>query len=155
MAETYKLRYLKGNTLPVFLAIANRIIPKDSDSSGGGTLETAGVVDWALHRMPDVLRNKFLLFFKVIQILGIVFYLKPFTALKPKTQDKLLTRLESSPIRLFRMGFFGIKTYICMGYYTREDIWKTIDYDGPVMAQRQFVDPVIRQLEQSQIKVTS
>jgi len=155
MAESYQLNYLRGGTLKVFLAIANRIIPEDADCPGGGTLETAGVVDWALHRLPNALRKKFLLFFKVIQVLGIVFYLRPFTSLPPEKQDKLLRRLENGPLRLLRMGFFGIKTYICMGYYTREDVWQTIDYDGPVVAQRQFVDPLIRQLEQAKLKVES
>jgi len=152
-AEFYKLQYFTGKRLQIFLAIANRIIPAGNNSPGGGTLETAGVVDWALQKMPLNLRGKFLLFFSVIEFLGFFFGGKPFSKNRDDTKDRELRWLENNPLRLFRMGFFGVKTYICMGYYTREDVWKTFNYDGPIVGDKPYVDSVIRGICQGKVKV--
>ena len=153
MMQTYCLQHLTGTRLRTFLAAADRIIPPDDDSPGGGTMQTAGVVDWALGKMPEALRKKFLLFFTVIEIFGVFFGGKPFSKCSTSAQDRELKWLESNTIRLFRMGFFGVKTYICMGYYSREDVWKTFNYDGPVVSGRAYVDSVIREMCQAKIEV--
>ena len=153
--NTYSCRYLKGARLKVFLAVANRIIPEDSDSPAGGTLQTAGVVDWALQRMPPDLRKRFLFFFSVINFLGFFFGGKRFFNCTPESQDRLLRWLENAPVSKIRMGFFGVKTYICMGYYTREDIWPTFKYNGPVLKDRSYADPVIRKLCTGEMEVSA
>lgn len=155
MPESYQCRFLTGRKLKVFLAVADRIIPPDEDSPGGGSMQTAGIVDWALQRMPDSLRTKFLFFFLVTDFLGIFFGGKTFTNNSDTAKDKQLRWMESGPIKLFRMGFFGVKTYICMGYYTREDIWATFDYDGPVLPDRTYIDPVIRKMCEGKVEVTA
>ena len=152
-SDTYKLKHLTGGKLKTFLTVADRIIPSDKDSPNGGTLQTAGAVDWALEKMPPDLRKKFLLFFSVIEILGFFFGGKPFSKNNSAVKDRELRWLENNPIRLFRMGFFGVKTYICMGYYTREDIWKTFEYNGPIVANRPYVDSMIRNLCQGKVEV--
>ncbi|GIV33444.1 MAG: hypothetical protein KatS3mg031_0979 [Chitinophagales bacterium] len=153
MATVYKLRHLTGNRLKTFLAVADRIIPADDDAPGGGTMLTAGIVDWALDKMPAPLRKKFLLFITVIGLSGYLFSGKPFSKCSPETQDRILKWLENNPLRLFRMGFFGVKTYVCMGYYTREDIWKTFEYDGPVVSERPYVDSAIREMCKGKVEV--
>jgi len=151
--STYRLQHLTGNKLKTFLAVADRIIPPDDDSPGGGTMQTAGVVDWALDKMPKGLRKRIMLFITVIEILGYFFGGKPFSKCNPSVQDRELKWLENTPLRLFRMGFFGVKTYVCMGYYTREDVWRTFDYDGPVVKERAYVDSIIREMCQSKVEV--
>ena len=118
-------------------------------------MQTAGIVDWALQRMPADLRKRFLLFFLVTDFLGFFFGGKPFSKNSDSAKDRQLSWMESGPIKLFRMGFFGVKTYICMGYYTREDIWPTFNYDGPVVAERPYVDSVIRKMSEGKIEVTA
>lgn len=151
--STYRLKHLTGTKLKTFLAIADRIIPADEESPGGGTMLTAGVVDWALDKMAEPLRKKMLLFIMVVEIFGFFFGGKPFSKCSSSAQDRALLWFENNPLRLFRMGFFGVKTYACMGYYTREDIWKTFDYDGPVVNNREYVDPTIRQMEMGIMQV--
>ncbi len=152
--QSYTCKFLKGNKMKIFLSIADRIIPAGDDSIGGGTMETAGVADWSLQRMPVELRNRLLLFLHVIQLVGLFFGGKYFTKNSDKNKDKQLRWMESCPIKVFRMGFFGIKTYVCMGYYTREDIWRQISYEGPVIADRTYHDQSIRDLAQGKIGVT-
>jgi hypothetical protein len=42
-----------------------------------------------------------------------------------------------------------------MGYYTREDVWKTFDYDGPIVSERPYIDSEIREMCQGKIEVTA
>lgn len=146
MPRTYRLKYLTGTRLAVFLAAADVIIPPDGTGPGGGSLNTAGVADWSLGRMPEALRKKFLLLLSVLNILGLFFGLKLFKNLVEEKRAKVLAWMESAPLGLFRMGFFGLKNFVCMGYYTREDVWRAIGYDGPVHPDTPFSDPAIRDL---------
>lgn len=155
MAEVYHCRYLTGLKLKVFLAVANRIIPPDGSSPVAGSLATAGIVDWAMERMEPALRRQLLLLFVAVEPLGILFGGLPFTKNSPAAQDRQLRWMENNPIRLLRLGFFGLKAYVCMGYYTREDVWKSIGYEGPIQPDTPYPDPVIRALSQGRMEVTA
>jgi len=155
MAEVYRCKYLRGLRLKVFLAVANRIVPPDGDLPGAGAMTTAGIVDWALERMEPALRRQLLLLFLAVEPLGILFGGKPFTWNSPAAQDRQLAWMENNPIRLLRMGFFGLKTYVCMGYYTREDVWKSIGYEGPLRPDLPFPDATVRALAQGRLEVVS
>ncbi len=153
MAEVYKLKYLTGRKLKVFLTAADHIIPPDEDSPGGGTMLSAAIVDWSMSRLEPSLRKQLLALMLGIEFMGIFFGGKPFTSNSEKARDRQLQWLESSPVSRLRMGFFGLKTYTSMGYYTREDVWKTIGYDGPVLPDRPFYDRVIRSLCKGEMEV--
>ena len=153
MAEIYKLKYLKGTRLKVFLAAANRIIPPDSDSIGAGTMATAAVVDMSIDQLEPGLRKKLLMLFLVIDPLGIFFGGKNFSKASEVNQDRLLSWMEKNPISALRLGFFGLKSYICMGYYTREDVWKIIKYDGPVRYNQPYHNTILRGLTQNKVEI--
>ena len=154
MGDTYKLKYLKGTRLKVFLAAANRIIPPDNDNIGGGTLATAAIVDMAIDQLEPALKKKLLLLFLVINPIGIFFGGKTFSKANEKNQDRLLSWMEKNPISALRLGFFGLKTYICMGYYTREDTWKVIKYDGPIRYNQPYHNTTLRGLTQNKVEIT-
>lgn len=155
MKSTYRCKYLTGKKLEVFLAAADCIVPPDGDTPGAGTMATAGIVDWSLGRLEPDLRKKLLLLFTVIEILGFFFCGKPFTRAGIAGRERLLRWMENNPVGALRLGFFGLKTYICMGYYTREDIWKTIGYEGPVRYDVPYPDDTIRALSQNRMEVTA
>jgi hypothetical protein len=154
MADAYKLKYLNGTRLKVFLAAADRIIPPGEDSIGGGTMATAAIVDLILDQLDSGLRKKVLMLFLVIEKLGLFFGGKKFSKATGKNQDRLLTWLEKNKISTLRLGFFGIKTYMCMGYYTREDIWKVIKYDGPIRYNQPYHNTMLRALAQNKVEIT-
>lgn len=154
MSDTYQLRYLTGRKLRVFLAVANRIVPPDEEAPGGGTMATAGVTDWAMGRLDPKMRKLFLLFLVVTDFIGVFFGGRTFSKNSPAAQDRQLRWMENHRVSKIRMGFFGLKSYACMGYYTREDIWPTVGYDGPHLPDRAFPDRMIRQLSQGTIEVT-
>ena len=155
MSESYRCKYLTGLRLKVFLAVANRIIPPDGTVPEAGSMKTAGIVDWAMERMEPALRAQLLLLFLAVEPLGILFGGLPFTWNSAAAQDRQLRWMENCPFRLLRLGFFGLKAYVCMGYYTREDVWKSIGYDGPIHPETPFPDATIRALSQGQLEVVA
>ena len=155
MKSVYKLKYLTGLKLKVFLAAADRIIPPDGSTPGGGTLATAGVADWSLGRMDPKNRSQILVLLLGVQMLGFFFGAKPFTMLSDEAKDRQLRWMEDSPIRLMRMGMFGLKSFACMGYYTREETWAALGYAGPIKPERTFPDQAIRDLCQGRSEVVS
>ncbi|OQY56774.1 MAG: hypothetical protein B6245_17905, partial [Desulfobacteraceae bacterium 4572_88] len=56
--------------------------------------------------------TRFLLFIMIVEIMGIFFGGKPFTKNSAKAKDRQLRWMESGPIRVFRMGFFGLKNSV-------------------------------------------
>ncbi len=153
MAEVYKCKYLKGKRLKIFMAVADRIVPADEDSPGAGTMQTAGIVDWSMGRLQESLRSQLMMLLGLIEFMGIFFGGKPFTKNSDEAKDRELKFFESAPVSRLRLGFLGLKSYTCMGYYTREDIWETFDYEGPVLPDKPFADPVIRKLCKCELEV--
>lgn len=117
-------------------------------------METAAVVDWYMNKVPADIRKKILLFIDVIQFTGVFFGGKKFSDNSIQAQERQLKWMENNKVRLFRMGFFGIKTFVEMGYYTREDIWTTISYDGPILPDRAYSDITIRELCQNKLEIS-
>lgn len=144
--ENDSLNYFKGRRLAVFLAAADVVIPPDEYSPGAGTISTARVVDWALARLPRGLRALFLLLLYFIEFLGLFFGGRIFSNNTARARERQLAWMEKNHLRPLRLGFFGIKNYCSMGYYTREDVWKTIDYEGPLQKNAAFADPLIREI---------
>lgn len=144
--QTYQLQHLRGSRLKTFLAAAARIVPGDNDAPGANTLETAGVVDYALGRLDPDLRALFFKFLGAVEVMGVFFGGRTFSKNSASARDRQLRWLERSPISKFRLGFFGLKSYVCMGYYTREDIWRELHYGGPHVFDRAAPDPVLRAL---------
>lgn len=153
MENVYQCKYLTGKRFETFLKIADRIVPPDDADRGAGIPEVAGIVDWAIGRIDPDLRKKLLIFLSVFEYLGFLFGGKPFSKLAPEKRDRQLKWLERSSLPPFRMGFFGLKTYACMGYYSLEKVWPSIGYGGPLMPDRQYPDKTIRDLQQGKLEV--
>ena len=151
--NTYRCKYLIGIRLKVFLAAADCIIPPDGDSPGAGSMNTAGIVDWSLDKLEPELRKKLLLLFFILEPLGIFFGGRLFSKASVHSRNRLFKWMESNPISALRLGFFGIKTYVCMGYYTRDEIWNTIGYEGPIRLNQKYPDETIRALAEGRMEV--
>jgi len=151
----YYCKHIKGHRFKTIIAAADIIVPEHAGLPNGGISETVGVMDWAIDQMPSNLRLQFLFFITIIYIMGLLFGGRTFNNNTPKDRFRQLKWMEGSKIKPFRMGFLGLKSYICMGYFTREDIWKCINYNGPLIYDQPTYDPVIRKLCQGKLKVTS
>jgi len=149
----YQCHYLKGHRLKTVLAAANCIIPAHERMKSAGSMNTIGVMDHAISQMPSQLRFQFLLFISIVHFLGIFFGGRFFACNRQADQIQQLRWMENSMLRGFRMGFLGLKSYICMGYFTRESNWAAIHYAGPLKYDQSPPDPIIRYLCQDKRKV--
>jgi hypothetical protein len=149
----YQCKYIKGHRLKTILSAANCIIPAHHHLESAGTMNTIGVMDHAIAQMPAELRFQFLLFISIVHVLGIFFGGRCFSNNRQADQIRQLQWMERSMIRGFRMGFLGLKSYICMGYFTRESTWNGIHYCGPIKYDQTPPDPLIRELCQDKRKV--
>jgi hypothetical protein len=151
--KTYQLQHLTGLRQKVIRAVGDRLIPPTDGMSGGGSLESTAMLDWSLGRLEPAIRNKFLLLLVVIQVLGIFFGGRVFTANSPRTQDRQLRWMENNKIQLLRLGFFGLNTFVKMGHYTREANFSHINYSGPLFPDKPYVDPTVRKISQGEINL--
>jgi len=111
MSDVYKLKHLTGHKLKIFLAIADRIIPADDETPGGGTIATAAIVDWNMDHMPEALRKQLLMLFIGLDILGIFFGLKPFIKNSDSAKDRQIAWMESCPIPPLALGYLRPKKF--------------------------------------------
>jgi hypothetical protein len=72
-----------------------------------------------------------LLFLFVIEICAIFRYGTRFSNLTLTKRARFLAYFENSVIPPFRQGFFGVKTFVLMGYYGSEVAWSELQYPGP------------------------
>jgi hypothetical protein len=86
------------------------------------------VIAGALKDRGEGVRRQLLTFLRLLQLLPIARYGKPLTRLNDRQRTAFLESIERSPILLFRRGFWGVRTLIFMGYYTRDDVAAAIGY---------------------------
>ena len=145
MSEQLKL--LTGRRQKTFLAFASRILPADESGPGGGTKETVRMADYGISHMNPKVSKLLKLFLLVFELFGIFFGGKGFSKLSPEKQERQMRWFENARLTNFRLGFFGLKTFVWYGYYTRSSTWKAIGYDGP-QVDRPFPDERLRDLQE-------
>jgi len=116
-------------------AIARRLV---GDVPGWPGVEEVGVVQ-AVDRIasrvePSVQAElKQLLGLFDNALAGFLFggWLRPFTALDPKDQDRVLEEWRDSRVALRRTGYNALRTLVLAGYTQSPLTWKPIGYPGP------------------------
>jgi hypothetical protein len=114
-----------------FRAAAESIVPEEPSSGGGGTTEVLAVADRVLSRRSPADRRKLLLFLLVVEVCAIFRYGARFSNLPLMKRARFLALFENSVLPPFRQGFFGVKTFVLMGYYGSEVAWGELQYPGP------------------------
>jgi hypothetical protein len=125
-------RFFDDKTLPTFRAAAGRIIPSEPGSPGADSDGAIRVVDAAIAARSETDRRLLTAFLRAVEILPLVRYGRSFSSLSPERQDAVLEWLERNHwLAKFRQGFFGLKTFVLIGYYGLETTWSDIEYPGP------------------------
>jgi len=112
----------------VLHAIATTIVPETSSVESRAWLEMEAVVAGALSNRPARLQRQFIVFLRLLQALPLVRHGRTFTALSEHKRAAFLASVEHSKLLVVRRGFWGVRTLIFMGYYTREDVADAIGY---------------------------
>ena len=72
--------------------------------------------------------RQLVVFLRLLQALPVARYGRPLSSLNARQRTKFLESVERSPVLLVRRGFWGVRTLVFMGYYTRDDVAQSIGY---------------------------
>jgi len=79
--------------------------------------------------------SKIKLLVNVIAKLSIVYNFKPFKELSFENRKKYIDKLFHFPVGKLVGGLTGLRSLVLISYYGIEDVWPTINYEGPINAQ--------------------
>ncbi|MFI5181999.1 MAG: hypothetical protein ACHQPI_11445 [Thermoanaerobaculia bacterium] len=111
-----------------FRAIATTVVPEAGRLDETGWTEVERLVEKTLEPRPAAVKRQLQLLIRVIGFLPLVRRGKPFTSLSPPERTAFLSALENAPLVLLRRGFWGIRTLVYLGYYTRPEVGRAIGY---------------------------
>jgi hypothetical protein len=101
------------------------------ESAGAPTQVTdplLAAVDEELHPRPRLQQLEFKLLLLAIRWMTVPFTLHRFEHLPAARQDGWLRFLESAPFTMLRVGIWGLKTLVFLGYYTQAGVLQRILY---------------------------
>jgi hypothetical protein len=113
---------------PTFRAVAETVVPATSALRPEAWQELQQTVERALALRPVAMQRQLVTFLRLIEWLPFVRYGSRFSHLNPKRRVHVLTKLQNAPSLLIRRGFWGLRTLVMMGYYTRADVQQAIGY---------------------------
>lgn len=124
--------FFTEQTLATFRAAASCIVPDDEGSPGAGSDAAIAIADRALSARPARDRRLLGTFLRAVELLPVLRYGRTFSALAHADRVATLAWLENTRLSAkLRQGFFGLKTFALMGYYSQGDVWGDIGYPGP------------------------
>jgi hypothetical protein len=80
--------------------------------------------------------DKIKLLVKVIGIFSWVYNLKSFKALNRDQKERFIEKLFHFPISMLVAGLTGLRSLVFIAYYGIPAVWKDINYDGPIVANK-------------------
>jgi hypothetical protein len=103
----------------ILVRLAALVVPESAAAPAPAIDAMVGAVDDQLRPRPRLQQFAFKLL-----LLGLGWM----TLLPAAWQVRLLHLLEGFPVRLVRIGIWGLKTLIYLGYYGQEDVQRRIRY---------------------------
>ncbi len=115
-----------------FRALASTIVPDSAGLDEGQWLEVEAIIDDYLARRPAALRAQLRTFVRVLGLLPLARWGRTFVALDPQRRTRFLAGVQDSPVLIVRRGFWGLRTMVYLGYYSRAAAAAEIGYRGHV-----------------------
>lgn len=109
-------------------ALAVAIVPEIARLDDAAWRAVAAVIEEALASRPAPLRRKLLLFLRVLGWMSVARYGARPASLDAVRLGRLLAAVERSRLLLLRRGFWGLRTLVFMGYWTRPESAAAIGY---------------------------
>ncbi len=111
-----------------FHAIAATVVPEAARLDAAGWNDLEQIVADALTLRPPALQRQLLTLIRVVNLLPLFRYGRPFTALDATRRTRVLDALQNAPVLLLRRGIWGLRTLVLMGYYGRPAAATEIGY---------------------------
>ena len=125
---------MNPNFKQTVILFAKVIIP---DLQNSTSLEYAFIKNFkqVINGLEPESESKIKLLVKVIDKLSLIYNFKSFGNLNDKQRANYIDKLFSFPIGKVVGGLTGLRSIVMISYYGIEEVWSTINYDGPVNAQ--------------------
>ncbi len=117
---------------PAFRALAGTIVPAAAALNEGQWEELEAIVEDYLSRRPAKLRRQLRLFVRLLEVLPVARYGRRFTALNAERRARFLEAIQDARVLLIRRGFWGLRTMVDLGYYSRAAAAAEIGYRAHV-----------------------
>jgi hypothetical protein len=111
-----------------FRALVMTIVPEASRLDSAGWTGIEGLAEDLLADRPPRLRAGLRWFVRLLNWAPAVRYGRSLTRLDPEQRRRFLARVQDSPLRVVRVGFWGLRTVILAAYYGRETAGGDIGY---------------------------
>ena len=117
-----------GAVRPVFRALAITFVPEARDLDERAWAEADAIVEAFLASKPEGIRRQVVLLIRLLNLLPLLRWGRPFTALDAGRRLRFLAALQDAPVLLLRRGIWGLRTIAFMGYYSRTEAAAAIGY---------------------------
>ncbi len=97
---------------------------------------TEAIITEGLSGRPDAVARQLVLFIRVVNVLAVFRFLRPFTALDHTRRLRFLSSLENAPVLAIRRGVWGLRTLVFMGYYGQDDVKARLGYRAKSLGWR-------------------
>jgi hypothetical protein len=111
-----------------FRAVAATVVPEAEGLDAAGWAELERLVEKSLEPRDEAVKRQLGLLFRVIELLPLLRFGRPFARLRPAERARFLAALEDAPLLLLRRGFWGLRTLVYLGYYARPEAGREIGY---------------------------
>lgn len=108
-----------GSLRPVFRAIASAVVPETDEFDDAAWGELESLVEESLRTRPASLHRQIRLLLRIIEWLPVLRFRRPFTSLDLAARAQFLAGLQNSRVDRLRVGFWGLRTLVMLGYYGR------------------------------------
>ena len=122
---------LPENEFHTLEAVVLRLLPTRHDAPNGAVLAVAKRIDNELRYQPKAMTRDLRDALRLIEWLPLFTLFGRFSSLSELQQDQFLQHLSTSRFALFRSAFMGVKWLAMFFYYTQDETWPAIAYDGP------------------------
>jgi hypothetical protein len=117
-----------GSLQSDFRALAAAIVPEAAGLDEAGWRAVEGVVADALASRPERLRRQFRLFIRLLGWISMARYGSSLASLDARRRERFLSSVERSRLLVVRRGFWGLRTLVFLGYWTRPEAAAAIGY---------------------------
>ena len=112
----------------VFRAVCLTVVPESERLDAERWRELESSVEQALALQPSARRRQLQLFIRTVDWLPVLRWGRRFRRLDPGRRRQVLAALQDLPLLLLRRGFWGLRTLVLLGYYTRDAAAAEIGY---------------------------
>jgi len=112
----------------MYRSLARAIIFESERIDAGGWQEEEQIFFGALDECPRGVRQQITLLLFLLYLAPVFRYARTFTRLSVEKRRRFLEWVQDSPVKLLRLGFWGLRTYVFLGHYGRKEVAAQLGY---------------------------